>query len=85
MNGEVEEVLLEAVDGFGLRLDGDGALHLRLVAVRDQRALRPAVRADPGEQAGGVHPVHGAHHAGHLLVRAEDDHPWTQSTALVRR
>lgn len=70
---EAEEVVVEALYLPRLRLDGQRALHLRLVVLEDHSAGAPAVAADPREVARGIVAPHRAHHAGHFLVRAEHD------------
>ena len=72
LDGEAEEIGLEARYRTGLGLDGEGAFDLRLVADGDEVPGGPAVGADPREVACRVAAAHRAHHRTHLLVGAED-------------
>ena len=68
LDGEIQEVVLEALDRIRLRLNGQGALHLGLVPVAHQIPGAPAVASDPRERARRVAPPDCLHQAGDLLV-----------------
>lgn len=78
LDSERQEVLLEALNGIGLWLDGQSALHFGLVPVRHQVPGRPAVGADPREAPDSAAPPDRLHQLRHLLVRAEDNYSCRQ-------
>lgn len=73
---QTKEVLLEADDIVGLRLDADGTLDRPLVPVGDQGTCAPAIRTHPAEGAGCIDAFNCPHHAGYFLVRTEDYGTW---------
>lgn len=72
LDGEVEEVVLEALDEVRLGLHGQGTLDLGLVSVAHEAPGAPAVAADPRKCPGRVAPPHRLHQPRYLLVRTVD-------------